>query len=44
LARQADIVQAEAMRGSLAAKLLDFDGLRIVKRPTPNKKGAVSSR
>jgi hypothetical protein len=24
------IVQAEAMRGSLAAELLDFDGLRIV--------------
>ena len=38
------IVQAEAMRGSLAAELLDFDGLRIVKRLTPNKKGAVSSR
>jgi hypothetical protein len=32
------IVQAEAMRGSLAAELLDFDGLRIVKRLTPNKK------
>jgi hypothetical protein len=38
------IVQAEAMRGSLAAELLDFDGLRIVKRFTPHKKGAVSSR
>jgi hypothetical protein len=32
------IVQAEAMRGSLAAELLDFDGLRIVKRLTPHKK------
>jgi hypothetical protein len=38
------IAQAEAMRGSLAAELLDFDGLRIVKRLTPNTKGAVSSR
>lgn len=38
------IVQAEAMRGSLAAELLDFDGLRIVKRFTRHKKGAVSSR
>jgi hypothetical protein len=32
------VVQAEAMRGSLAAELLDFDRLRIVKRLTPNKK------
>jgi hypothetical protein len=38
------IAQAEAMRGSLAAELLDFDGLRIVKRLTPNKKGGVASR
>jgi hypothetical protein len=35
------IAQAEAMRGSFAAELLDFDGLRIVKRLPPN--GGASS-
>jgi hypothetical protein len=32
------IAQAEALRGSLAAELLDFDGLRMVKRLPPNGK------
>jgi hypothetical protein len=30
------IAQAEAIRGSLAAELLDYDGLRIVKYLPPN--------
>src|ERR1700758_5278539 len=30
------IAQAEALRGLFAAELLDFDGLRIVKRLPPN--------
>jgi hypothetical protein len=32
------IAQAEAIRGSFAAELLDFDGLRIVKRFATNGK------
>jgi hypothetical protein len=30
------IAQAEALRGLFAAELLDFEGLRIVKRLAPN--------
>jgi hypothetical protein len=32
------IAQAEVIRGSLAAELLDFDGLRIVKQLPPKWK------
>jgi hypothetical protein len=32
------IAQAEALHGSLAAELLDFGGLRVVKRLPPNGK------
>jgi hypothetical protein len=35
------IAQAEALHGSFAAELLDFDALRVVKRLAPN--GMTSS-
>jgi hypothetical protein len=34
------IAQAEAAQDSLAAELLDFDGLRVVKRLSPNGKAS----
>ena len=34
------IAQAEALHGSFAAELLDFDGLRVVKRLPPNGKAS----
>jgi hypothetical protein len=34
------IAQAEALHGSLAAELRDFDGLRVVKRLPPNGKAS----
>jgi hypothetical protein len=37
------IAQAEALHGSLAAELLDFDGLRIIKRLPPSWKGAKAA-
>ena len=39
-AAQEAIAQAEAVHGSLAAELLDFDGLRVVKRLPPNGKAS----
>jgi hypothetical protein len=36
------IAQAEAIRGSLAAELLDFNGLRIVTRLPPNGKAEAA--
>jgi hypothetical protein len=35
------IAQAEAIRGSLAAEVLDFDGLRIVRRLPPKEKARL---
>ena len=32
------IMQAESLHGSFAAKLLDLDGLRVVRRLPPNGK------